>query len=102
MVVTSLVQGIHLTISEHRMHVLNGLPGADMIRDSLTSACLHGGDVMAVHKQLCLDHAGRGASVYEALVQHMVGRLDRAVRPACPLCHAKCATARHTAERPEI
>ena len=91
--VTSLTQGVQLIISEQRMHVLNGLPGADMIRDSLAPACLHSGDMMAIHKQLCLDHAGRGASVYEALIQHMVCRLNRAVRPACtqacPLCHVK-------------
>ena len=38
--------------------------------------CLHGGDVMAVHKELCPDHAGGGAPVYEALVQHMMRGLN--------------------------
>ena len=45
-------------------------------------ACLHGGDVMAVHKELCPNHAGGGPPVDEALVQHMMRRLDRAFRPA--------------------
>ncbi len=70
-------------------------------------ARLHGGDVVAIHKQLCLDHAGRGASIYETLIEHMVCCLNRAIRPAhtraCPLsAMSKCCTARHTDERCEF
>ena len=39
-------------------------------------AYLHGSDVVAVHKELCADHAGGGAPVYEALVQHMMRGLN--------------------------
>ena len=45
-------------------------------------ACLHGGDVVAVHKELCPDHAGGGPPVYEAFIEHMMCRLDRAFRSA--------------------
>ena len=45
-------------------------------------ACLHGGDVVAVHEELCADHAGGGPSVNEALVEHMMCCLDGALWPA--------------------
>ena len=55
-------------------------------------ACLHGGDVVAVHEELCADHAGGGAAVYEALVQHMVCCLDGALWSAQALNAVMCPT----------
>ena len=40
---------------------------------------LHGGDVLAVDVGLQGDHAGRGAAVDEALIQHVVHALDAPV-----------------------
>lgn len=37
---------------------------------------LHSGDVVAIHIGLKGDHVGRGSSVYQALIQHMVHPLQ--------------------------